>query len=43
MPWDIIALPALLSLAYGFWKGLNASKQVRTVPVPARRPRNSKP
>jgi hypothetical protein len=29
MPWDIIALPALLSLAYGFWKGLNASKKLR--------------
>ena len=25
MPWEIIALPALLSFAFGFWKGLNAN------------------
>jgi len=29
MPWEIIALPALLSFAYGFWKGLNANKELR--------------
>jgi hypothetical protein len=29
MPWDIIALPALLSFAYGFWKGLKAHQELR--------------
>gem|GEM_PF-3092736 len=28
MPWDIIALPALACLAYGFWKGLHASQDL---------------
>jgi hypothetical protein len=29
MPWNIIALPALLCFAYGFWKGLNASQELK--------------
>jgi hypothetical protein len=28
MPWNIIALPAILCFAYGFWKGLSASKSL---------------
>jgi len=28
MPWEIIALPALLCLGYGFWKGLRAGQDL---------------